>query len=78
MMAMAVIAIPIFPAHRLLGVLVGLAVISFEMQWQLPRSSALFSSNHDGVACSVTVHPRHVHTIARVPRNGGDGCPSRQ
>ena len=77
-MAMAVIATPSFPACRLTGVLMRMAVTSFTIPWQLSRSSTIFTSPHDGVACPVTVHPRHLFTIAHVPRDSGGGCPSRQ
>ena len=48
MMTMPVIASYSFPARRLLGVLVTMAVIPFRIPWQLSQSSRLFSSTHDG------------------------------
>ena len=76
-MAMALISTPRLPTRRLLDVLLRMAIISFRIPWQLPWSSTLLASTHDGVACSVTVHP-HFPTIARVPRDNGGGYPSRQ
>ena len=76
-MAMAVMSTPRLPARRLLDVLTRMAVISFPILSQLPRSSTLFASTHDGVVCRVTFLP-HFFTIARVSRDNGGGCPSRQ
>ena len=78
MIAMPVIASPSFAARRHLSVVVRMAVICFTIPWQLSRSSTLFSSTHDGVACPVTVHPPTFFSIAHVPRDSGGGCPSRQ
>ena len=73
-MAVAVISTPRLPARRLLDYLLRMTAISCMIPWQLPRSSTLFSSTHDSVACRVTVDP-HFFTIARVPRDNGGGCP---
>ena len=72
-MTMVVIASPSFPTHRLHGVLVRMAVISFRIPLQLSRSSMLFASPHDAVACPVTVYPLNLLTITRMPRNFGGG-----
>ena len=59
MPAMAKIFTPSFPACRFLGVLLRMAVIScriLAVSGRLFRSSTLFSSRHDGVACPATVH----------------------
>ena len=77
-MAMAVITTPSFPAHRLLGVVVRMTVICLTILSQLSRTSTLFASPNDGVACPVTVHPAYLFIIARVPRDSGVCCSSQQ